>query len=367
MFPLRAACGALIALSALHAAAILPGDARRGEQLFQSQQCVQCHSLNGRGGTAAPDLAKLVDRGFTPTVMAALMWNHAPEMWAAMQKQGIARPSLTPDQASDLFAFFVAAHYFDQPGDAGRGKQAFAARHCADCHGVTSSPLAAAPPVVKWESLGDPVALAQQMWNHGARMRQAFEQKKIAWAQLTSQDLTDILVYLRNLPETRNMQATFQFTPSGAGEQLFRSKGCTGCHTGAMALEGKLRNQSLTDIAVDMWNHEPAMKQPQTLTQQEMHEILNYIWARQRFEGGGDAARGKRVFADKTCGTCHGNAASGAPNLAQGKGSYSDITMVSALWQHGPRMLELMQQKKVAWPRFSNPQQMADLIAYLNQ
>jgi hypothetical protein len=39
--------------------------------------------------------------------------------------------------------------------------------------------------------------------------------------------------------------------------------------------------------------------------------------------------------------------------------------MVAALWQHGPRMLEAMDQKKVAWPRFSTAQ-MSDLIAYLN-
>jgi len=39
--------------------------------------------------------------------------------------------------------------------------------------------------------------------------------------------------------------------------------------------------------------------------------------------------------------------------------------MVAALWEHGPRMLESMTQRNVAWPRFT-AQQMADLIAYLN-
>ena len=39
--------------------------------------------------------------------------------------------------------------------------------------------------------------------------------------------------------------------------------------------------------------------------------------------------------------------------------------MVSALWDHGPRMLEPMKQREVAWPRFT-AQQMSDLIAYLN-
>ena len=55
----------------------------------------------------------------------------------------------------------------------------------------------------------------------------------------------------------------------------------------------------------------------------------------------------------------------GAPKLAKGKDAYSDITMVSALWEHGPRMLEQMRQKKLPWPRFT-AQQMSDLIAYLN-
>ena len=77
--------------------------------------------------------------------------------------------SCRPKQAADLFAYFVSARYFEKPGDAGRGKQAFAAKHCADCHGITDSKAAGAPPVAKWESLADPVVLAQQMWNHGAQ------------------------------------------------------------------------------------------------------------------------------------------------------------------------------------------------------
>ena len=39
--------------------------------------------------------------------------------------------------------------------------------------------------------------------------------------------------------------------------------------------------------------------------------------------------------------------------------------MISALWRHGPKMLTMMQQKNVAWPRFDGTQ-MADVIAFLN-
>ena len=365
MFKLGVMAVALVAGS-VFAAGIPSGDARRGEQLFQSQQCVACHSVNGRGGTAAPDLGKRMDRDYTPTSMASLMWNHAPAMWVAMLKQGIIRPALTPEQSADLFAYFVAAHYFEKPGDAARGKRAFTAKHCAECHGVVTSSFPGAPPVAKWDSLADPSLLAQQMWNHGGQMRQAFAQKKLGWSQLTGPELTDILVYLQNLPETKGVTRSFRFAATDSGEKLFVSKGCAGCHTGANALETKLRNQSLTDIAADMWSHQPSMKNPPpTLSPDEMRQILGYVWERQYFQGNGNAERGKKVFADKSCASCHNQPASGAPSLAKGKDAYSDVTMVSSLWLHGPRMLESMREKKVAWPRFET-QQMADVIAYLN-
>ena len=359
---------AALAMSASCALAvdISGGDARRGEQLFETEQCARCHSVNGKGGTLAPDLTRRIDRDYTPTVMASLMWNHAPEMWSAMTKFGVAKPELSPEKAADLFAYFVAARYFEKPGDAGRGKQLFTAKHCSECHGITSSPLAAAPPVAKWESLADPTVLAQQMWDHGAQMRAEFAKKKIAWPQLTAQEMTDMLVYLQNLPETKHLAQNFSFPPSDSGAVLFRSKGCVDCHTGKLDLAILLKNQTITQIAADMWDHQPNMKpQPPVLSQEEMRQILGFIWAKQYFRGNGVPDRGKKVFDEKGCATCHNDPLSGAPKLSRGAQGFSDITMVSVLWSHGPRMLERMNERKIAWPRFTAPQ-MADLIAYLN-
>jgi mono/diheme cytochrome c family protein len=364
MTTIRVIAAGAVATWGLLAAGVVPGDAQRGEKLFQSQRCVQCHSIQGKGGTAGPDLGRRIDRDFTPSMMASLMWNHAPQMWAEMNRQGVEKPSLAPEGAADLFAYFISARYFEKPGDAARGKQTFTAKRCADCHGITSSPVAAAPPVAKWQSLADPLVLAGQMWNHGARMREEFAKKKFAWQQLTAQELTDMLVYLQNLPQTRNLAAQLSFPPAEPGEKLFQSKGCIDCHKGKMALENLLHNQTLTDIAVDMWNHQPNMKNPPPeLAPQEMREIITYIWARQYFAGTGNAERGKKVFADKNCAACHESGA--APKLAKGADSYSQITMVSALWDHGPKMLALMNEKKLPWPQFTS-QQMSDLIAYLN-
>ncbi|HUE04666.1 MAG TPA: c-type cytochrome [Bryobacteraceae bacterium] len=346
---------------------VIPGDSERGAKLFENERCVECHSVNGKGGNMGMDLSARVDRGFTPALLASAMWNHAPVMWAAMEGAGIERPKLSASDAADLFAYLYSTRFFDQPGDAARGKQAFADRHCADCHGITASNAEGAPPVVKWESLGQPMVLVQQMWDHSSSMREAFAHRKIAWQELTAQELSDILAYLRNLPETRGMDARFSFTTGEGGQAIFEAKGCVNCHVGKLALEDRLHNLALTEIAVDMWNHAPRMKQPvPQLSEDEMRQLLSYLWMRQFVYAKGDPARGKQVFAAKVCASCHAGGEHGAPPLpGQGRG-YSEITIISALWKHGPQMFTRMRQAKMSWPRFNNPQQMSDLVAYLN-
>ena len=346
--------------------ATIPADSDRGAQLFETLHCVQCHSINGKGGTIGPDLGRRIDRNFTPASLAATMWNHAPTMWTAMRERNIEIGDLNEQAAADLFAYFYSARFFEKPGDAGRGKRLFSAKHCAECHGLTETKLPEAKPVAQWESIGHPIVLVNAMWNHGVTMRQQFARRKLAWPELTSQDLTDMLVYLRNLPSTRNGPIRFATTSGANGQALFTSKGCANCHTGNLALPPRLKNKTLTDIAVAMWNHEPMMAPlPASLDVEEMREIVSYLWAQQFFEAAGSAPVGKRVFISKRCASCHNDASSGAPSLSRGTHPVSGIAMVSALWHHGPTMLALMTEKKLPWPRF-DARQMSDLISYLN-
>jgi mono/diheme cytochrome c family protein len=194
--------------------------------------------------------------------------------------------------------------------------------------------------------------------------------KRVSWPSLSGQDLTDLLVYLRNLPGTRQKPASFETSAGTSGEALFQAKGCAGCHQSGTALGRKIGGRTLTEIAAAMWNHAPRMSaatksQPPHFNTGEMRDLLSYLWARQFFEDAGDAAHGKRVLAAKHCNSCHGDASSGAPDLAAGARSYNGATMVSALWRHGPVMLAKMQSKNIPWPYFQT-REMSDLIAYLN-
>src|SRR2546423_12731326 len=106
---MKSAMLAVLTAGGALAAGMIPGDARRGEQLFQTQQCIRCHSLKGRGGAIAPDLGRHIDRGYTPTIMASLMWDHAPEMWQTMQRYGIGRAGMDPQRAAGSIRLFVSA------------------------------------------------------------------------------------------------------------------------------------------------------------------------------------------------------------------------------------------------------------------
>ena len=120
-------------------AATIPMDSQRGDKLFESQGCVQCHKLKGQGGTTAPDLGRVLDRGYTPTELASAMWNHAPTMWAKIKEQTFKVGDVDEQAAADLFASFYSARYFEVPGDAGRGKRLFTEKFCTNCSTRTAT------------------------------------------------------------------------------------------------------------------------------------------------------------------------------------------------------------------------------------
>src|ERR1051326_4177015 len=363
--------GALaIATSLAVSAASFEADSTRGAALFREQMCTNCHTVKGDGARLAPDLGQRLDRNYTPAGIASLMWNHGPTMWAAIHKQGLKMPDLSEAQAADLFAYFYSAHFFEKPGEAQHGKAVFISKGCAGCHALTADAPSVGPPVSQGDALTAPIILIQKMWEHAPQMRKAMEARQIKWPELTSHDMTDLLVYLQNLPQNRHTEHFLKVPAPEGGEELFRSKGCANCHKDAKAFENLIGDSTLTDVAAAMWNHAPLMmKDPDTLpgpiSVPEMRQIISYVWARQFFSTRGDAVRGRKVFESHKCASCHNNASSGAPEIDRSTGPYSAVRMVSVLWKHGPSMAAMMAQKKIPWPQLS-PNDMSNVIAYLN-
>ncbi len=348
-------------------AADVSGDSTRGSEVFVLQGCGNCHALNGVGPQIGPDLGRIADRGFTPTTLAATMWNHAPLMWGETKLRGVARPALDEQQAADLFAFFYSLRFFEEPGDAGRGKALFTTRKCSECHGLTTPKQPDAQAVSQWTAPGDPLEMVETMWNHSSAMRAEMERRNIRLPQLSGQELADLLVYVRSVQGLPRRTAQFHAGSPEEGKALFESKTCVKCHdpaTGFFSIG--LRNETLTDIAADMWNHGRDMSlRSQTFDAGQMRAIAAYIWSRRLLESGGNPSGGANVFAAKKCTVCHNDPASGAPALTSRGNYFSGATMVSVLTRHGPDMLDKMREKHLPWPTFSG-NEMSNLIAYLN-
>lgn len=332
-------------------------DARRGADVFTAQGCWECHGSGA--AAAAPDLNRATAREYTPSGMASQMWNHAPAMWAKIRAAQRDLPKLSGQEAADLFAFYYATRYFERPGDAGRGKRVFGEKKCIECHSSNGPAL----PAQRWKSIGDPIELAGRMWNHAAEMRENINAKVKKWPVMNGAEFGDLLVYVQNLPETRNTSRFFALPAGARGQALLVDKGCVQCHKGNLALEGRLGERRLTDIAASFWNHAPMMREKMPgLAPDEIREMIAYAWSQSFFRSQGNPGAGRKVF-DSKCGSCHSGGGPG-PDV---KGKVGSATaMVSALWAHGPKMLAEAEKRGKGWPSLS-PSDMDNLLAWLEK
>lgn len=340
------------------------GDAQRGAEVLRRENCLACHSIHGEGAHLAPDLGRRTAERYTPAVLAGVMWNHAPAMWGAMAAKSITPPRLTVQDADDLFAYFLSIRFFDHPGEAERGKGVFENKGCSECHSLNEPSHGPGQPVSQWKVFGDPILLVSEMWNHSGQMTKAFAEHKRKWVTLTGQDLSDLTVYLQHLPGEPKVTVNLSLPNPAEGKELFEMV-CTRCHQGSLSLDNRLENQTLTDIAADMWNHAPKMVTAPAVGPEEMRKIVAYVWLRQFLATTGSAAKGEKVFTAKRCASCHMDSSSGAPKLERGAEVYTSVTMISVLWTHGPAMLNKMREKGIAWPNLS-PEDIDSLVAYLN-
>ena len=353
------------------------GDSQRGAKLLETRNCTQCHSAGG----GAPDLSRRSARDFTPASLAAAFWNHGPRMWQAMAARNLPITPLSTNEIADLYAHFHSIRYFDPRGEAGRGKALFASKKCTSCHNLTpGGERKAGPPVSEWRALANQIEWMENLWNHSGGILAALEKTGNRWPVLTPQEMTDLLVYIRNLPQHREKKPTLVLEDPEIGEQVFTARSCGVCHTVGTKEAGKIdllasakSSHTFTALSVRMWNHLPQMRKQAAgagipfpaFSENEMSQLLSYLFSKSYFEGKGQPSRGRSVFAAKKCGTCHDQPSSGAPSLQQSRGKHSSHGIAAAVWRHGPKMQAEMAKQGLSWPSMTGDQ-IADLVAYLN-
>ncbi|MEK7409369.1 MAG: c-type cytochrome [Acidobacteriota bacterium] len=356
------------------------GDAKAGMQAFFDKGCVRCHAVLGEGGRTAPDLARAPGGHLGAAELVAAMWNHAPAMWERMRAQQLAPPKFTESEMTNLFAFLYSVRALDEPGDVERGRKLLSEKHCLTCHAIAGQGGGAGPDLRKWTSYRNPVSWIQAMWNHAQSMQAMMAERGLSWPQFHGNDMADLMASIRALaPAVKGHVYLRPANPEG-GRRLFREKGCVACHDIRGAGGGRrgpdlgtrALPRSLGQFAGLMWNHAPAMRAsigtrdlplPQ-FSNQEMSDLIAYLFVERYFERTGDAGRGRRRFEEKGCASCHAPTGPGTA-LSGWRGGGSPIPVATALWNHGLLMLEKMKERSVPWPRF-RPGEVADLLEFLS-
>ncbi|OGL43626.1 MAG: hypothetical protein A2149_06320 [Candidatus Schekmanbacteria bacterium RBG_16_38_11] len=249
-----------------------PGNAKKGEALFSEKGCAKCHVVEGRGGNAGPSLSKF-KRDYSPIFMAQAMWNHGSEMEATMKKLGIKRPQFKDKEMIDLSAYVrreargeKREYGFMLPGNPKEGKRQFNQKGCIKCHSINGIGGKVGPDLGKKaeelrRSLNEVAGL---MWNHWPNMYKKMIEMKIVVPSFSGKEMADIIAYLYFLG---------YFDEKGdikKGEINFKEKGCIKCHNfkGKEMVGPDLRKLTNTtssiEVAADMWNHAPMMKDKMT-------------------------------------------------------------------------------------------------------
>lgn len=359
----------------------IPGDAKAGLKVFFDRGCSQCHSVLGEGGKSAPDLARAPGGHLSASGLVAAVWNHAPTMWERMNEAKVSLPDLTEEEMTNLFAFIYSVRSMDEPGNAERGRLLLTERRCLSCHAVAGRGGRTGPDLRRWASYRNPVSWIQAMWNHAPAMQVLMEERGLPWPEFTGSDVADLIAYIRTRAASPRRHVYLQPADPVQGRKVFRRKGCARCHPmrgpagRAPDLGTRSFPRTIGQFAARMWNHSPAMwasmqaqeiPRPQ-FSNKEMADLISYLFVERYFEVTGNQTRGRRVFEVKGCSTCHLPAGEGVgPDLGIWRGRVTPVALATAMWNHGPVMLETMRQQKMPWPAFQ-PREMVDLMEFLNQ
>lgn len=360
----------------------LPADPLRGAAQFTQKGCDRCHSVEGRGGTFGPDLARSdLDRSLLD--IFAMMWNHSPQMSGIMTDLHLPRPSLTSTDLTELAAYIYYIDYFDKPGDIGHGTRVFTDKGCVNCHRVGGIGKAIGPDLAPIKKYVSPIFLAQMMWNHGSRIKAKMDELGIPWPQFDGPGIADLMAFLRDAsPVTDPARVFMRPGNPQTGEQLFEKKGCIACHrvfgTGTAIgpdLSKSTFHRTATSISAIMWNHGPAiwrrmeelgLKRP-TFEGNEMADLTAFLYFVRFLEPQGDPLRGEMLFHQKGCQNCHYFGEKGVDSsfsLSHPGADRSKVDIVAAMWNNGQPMAAMMTRMKVEWPRFG-PGEVNDLVEYI--
>jgi cytochrome c2 len=364
--------------------AYIVGVPEKGAALFfGSKQCATCHSINGSGGGVAPDLSKTRPGAPAMGWLTAVLWNHAPGMFRQMRRGNVAYPHLNNQEMANVLAFLYQAANAGSPGNPSAGERVFQDKGCASCHSVRQSGGHTAPDLATPAVSGSTSVWTRAMWNHARAMVDPVTKTLGRWPQFTGSQMNDLIAYVEEGARSSSGRGDHLRGNAEKGWQVFQHK-CIECHS--VHGEGGNVGPALgpehdlplgeAEFAAVLWNHAPAMlvKFHDTgtslplLEADEVTDLNAFLASLRYYEPSGSALVGERVFTERGCAHCHGPGAQGTklgPQLRSSSEAFTTVSFTTALWRHGPHMMDRAEESGQPWPVLQ-PGDIGDLVSFLN-
>ncbi|MFQ6675097.1 MAG: c-type cytochrome [Fidelibacterota bacterium] len=355
----------------------IPSNPMAGRIVFEEKGCIECHSIDGFGGTVGPDLGREMFFGSFYD-LASRLWNHAPQMAIRAEYLEKEWPTFTTDEMDKLISYLFFLRYLGKPGNVSRGKTLLETKGCLNCHRVGDAGNPEGIALDQLQEYASPLYVAQVIWNHGPEMQKKMQEMGIERPVFDNEDITHISAYLREF--SRIQPSRKQFMSPGnprRGSELFVTKWCSHCHadrrdqpSAGPRLEEIDLHRSVTAIAGSMWNHGNTMWQAMqeenigwpTFEGPEMADLIAYLYFFDYHGSPGDPGVGAGVFRDKGCASCHAPGERVAFHWSPEKTSPTDL--VRTMWNHVPLMRELIVTSNIPWPELT-ADELRHLYAYL--
>jgi cytochrome c551/c552 len=192
---LGTACAAAFAGAGVAAAA---GDREAGRAVFTDKGCARCHVPRGSPG-AGPALEDL-QRPQGEMELAGRLWNHVPEMFAALAKDRSGWPRIAAGEMADLMAYLEAEPARDGQPDPFKGQLVLLRKGCLKCHSLAGEGGRVEPDLAEHRpDYESGAAWAAAMWTHTPAMAAMATRRAIPYPRFSGDEMGNLVGFLRHV------------------------------------------------------------------------------------------------------------------------------------------------------------------------
>ncbi len=181
---------------------------KAGKALFETKKCSHCHTMeDGEKKDEITDLRKWKELA-SPTIWAAIMWNHVPEMVKSFKEENIVFPEFEGEELAYVFeyihSFSEEKHSHKFTGDKDRGKYLFKFLGCKKCHVVKGKSNDKGPNLKDIsKNIDNDREFATQMLAHVPHMCKTAKKQKLYWPVLQGNEVAHLYAYFKYISEKK--------------------------------------------------------------------------------------------------------------------------------------------------------------------